>query len=231
MAQFAATTNLATWYAHLDVDSILERWRSELSNKEIRQFEHRVAQAHGKDSTKALTKLAGKVDGEYRIISDPPLVVPIRELAGEAGAEGDGDQLWNWLRDRFRLYRRSVQPNQRRLLESYRIVDFARKVVGVGSVGTRCWIALLVGKDESDPLFLQIKEAEHSVLERYAGKSTSAATDDASWRASGCSRSRATSSSAGSAPRVSTVSSATSTSASSGTGRCRRTSKRSRLRS
>jgi len=107
------------------------------------------------------------VDGEYRIKRDPPVVVPLSDLVqGE-----DEVELRGWLEDRIRVYRRTLQPDRRRLLESYRLVDFARKVVGVGSVGTRCWIALMLGRDDADPLFLQVKEAEASVLEAHAGKS------------------------------------------------------------
>ena len=89
-------------------------------------------------------------------MSDPPVVVPLADLFPAAEAE----EFRLWLQDRFRTYRRSLQPDRRHLLESYRVVDFARKVVGVGSVGTRCWVALMIGKDDSDPLFLQVKEAE-----------------------------------------------------------------------
>ncbi len=81
------------------------------------------------------------------------------------------EELRAWLEDRFRVYRRTLQPDRRHLLEGYRLVDFARKVVGVGSVGTRCWIALMLGRDAADPLFLQIKEAEASVLEAHVGRS------------------------------------------------------------
>ena len=171
MTEFAAMTNLDTWYARLDVNQILERWRSQVSTDEIKRFEEMATKARSKDSTKALGKLTHKVDGEYRIISDPPLVVPLDELAREQGMEAGIDQLTEWLHDRLRVYRHSLQPDRRALLESYRIVDFARKVVGVGSVGTRCWIALMLGKDDGDPLFLQIKEAEASVLEPHSGKS------------------------------------------------------------
>ncbi len=116
---------------------------------------------------KAFSKLTERVDGEYRIKADPPVVVPLTDLVGG----GDLDQLWAWLEDRIRTYRRSLQPDRRHLLESYRLVDFARKVVGVGSVGTRCWIGLMLGRDDADPLFLQVKEAEASVLEAHAGRS------------------------------------------------------------
>jgi uncharacterized protein (DUF2252 family) len=167
MAEFATMSNLDVWYSRLDAATVIERWRSQASPEEIKRFERMVTKAEGKTSLKALSKLTRVVDGEYRIVSDPPVVVPIPELMPEADAE----QLRSWLLNEFRVYRSSLQPDRRNLLESYRLVDFARKVVGVGSVGTRCWIALLLGKDDSDPLFLQIKEAEASVLEPHAGKS------------------------------------------------------------
>jgi uncharacterized protein (DUF2252 family) len=116
---------------------------------------------------KAFVKLTEFVDGEYRIKSDPPFVVALRDLVSESQL----DETRASLEERVRVYRRTLQPDRRRLIESYRLVDFARKVVGVGSVGTRCWIALFLGRDAKDPLFLQIKEAEASVLEPYAGRS------------------------------------------------------------
>ena len=97
----------------------------------------------------------------------PPLLVPVRELMGDI----DPATLEAWLHEQLRIYRHSLQPDRRHLLESYRMVDLARKVVGVGSVGTRCWILLMLGKDDADPLFLQVKEAEASVLEAYGGRS------------------------------------------------------------
>ncbi|HEX5097367.1 MAG TPA: DUF2252 family protein, partial [Acidimicrobiia bacterium] len=106
-------------------------------------------------------------DGDIRIASDPPLIVPVRELV-DMSAVRDNEK---WIHDRFVEYRRTLQPDRRHLLEGYRIVDMARKVVGVGSVGTRTWILLMLGKDDNDPLMLQIKEAAPSVLEPYAGKS------------------------------------------------------------
>jgi uncharacterized protein (DUF2252 family) len=170
MAEFAGLTNLDTWYARLDIDSLLERWRSQVSAEQVRRFETMMTKARSKDSTKALTKLTREVDGEFRIISDPPFVVPLDELATHEGIDMDPEQLQAWLHEKFRGYRQSLAPDRQQLLDTYRLVDFARKVVGVGSVGTRCWIALLLGKDDTDPLFLQIKEAEQSVLEPYAGK-------------------------------------------------------------
>ena len=115
----------------------------------------------------ALERLTHEVDGEPRISADPPLIVPIADLlpADQAAAFSD------WFHARLREYRRTLSTDRRRLLERYRFVDLARKVVGVGSVGTRAWIALMLGRDGRDPLFLQIKEAQPSVLEEFAGRS------------------------------------------------------------
>jgi uncharacterized protein (DUF2252 family) len=169
MVQFSVMTNLDVWYAHLDVEKVFAQARAEATPEEIKRFEKSLAKAHAKDNMKAFAKLTEQVDGEYRIKSDPPLIVSLGDLFG-VGVEGE-DDLRAWLADRLRAYRRSLQPDRRHLLESYRMVDFGRKVVGVGSVGTRCWIALMLGRDDNDPLFLQIKEAEASVLEPYAGRS------------------------------------------------------------
>ena len=165
MREFAAMRNLDLWYARLDVESVLARWSDGVSKERKALFERRVAKAQSKDSMKAFARLTEVVDGEPRIKSDPPLIVSLRELDDDPAA------LMAWLEDRFRVYRHSIQPDRRRLLESYRIVDVARKVVGVGSVGTRCWIFLLLGIDDDDPLFIQVKEANESVLEPYAGRS------------------------------------------------------------
>jgi len=167
MAQFAELTNLAVWYSRLDANSLLARFRDELSAAEVKRLERNLEKARGKDSVKALGKLARLVDGEYQILSDPPVVVPLSDQFPPAEA----DEFRQWLQDRFRAYRRTLQGDRRHLLETYRVVDFARKVVGVGSVGTRCWVALLIGKDDGDPLFLQVKEAEPSVIEPYTAKS------------------------------------------------------------
>ena len=167
MAQFAGMTNLAVWYARLDIQTILDKWQQEASRDVTKRVERAVTKAQSKDSLKALSKLTQYVDGEYRIVSDPPVLVPFTDLEGPAA-----DSFRAALVAAFDVYCASLQPDdRRRLLETYRLVDFARKVVGVGSVGTRCWIALLLGKDDSDPLFLQIKEAEESVLAAHAGPS------------------------------------------------------------
>ncbi len=165
MAQFATMTNLEVWYSRLDAQGVLDRWRSHVGPDDVARFERTAAKAERKDSLRALSRLTQQVDGERHIVSDPPTLVRVTDLAG------DPEAFLAWLHERYRVYRQSLQHDRRHLLDDYRLVDFARKVVGVGSVGTRCWIALLLGKDDADPLFLQVKEAEASVLEPYAGKS------------------------------------------------------------
>jgi uncharacterized protein (DUF2252 family) len=168
MRQSAAMSNLDVWYSRLDAAQLAERLRREEGNKkQVKVLEKTAAKAKTKDSMKAFAKLTHMVDGEPRIISDPPLIVPIEELV-----EGqDRDEITASILALFHLYRRTLQPDRRLLLEGFRYVDLARKVVGVGSVGTRCWILLLLGRDDNDPLFLQIKETGPSVLERHHGRS------------------------------------------------------------
>jgi uncharacterized protein (DUF2252 family) len=165
--EFAPLSNLDVWYARLDANGIMERWRGQASPKAVRAFERNLDRARSKDSMRAFAKLTREVDGAARIVSDPPLIVPIDELlsgrdqsAAERGA-----------REIVREYRQSLPRDRRRLLDGFSYGDFARKVVGVGSVGTRAWIALLLGRDHGDPLFLQVKEAQESVLAPYAGAS------------------------------------------------------------
>jgi uncharacterized protein (DUF2252 family) len=169
MRRLAEMSNLDVWYAHLDADEIQARLREQQDRKQMKSVARSVAKARTKDSLKAFAKLTTEVDGEPRIISDPPLIVPIGELAEEAGIPAD--QMSDGLHELYRNYRRTLLPDRRHLLEQFRWLDVARKVVGVGSVGTRCWIVLLVGRDNDDPLFLQVKEANASVLEPYLGKS------------------------------------------------------------
>jgi uncharacterized protein (DUF2252 family) len=168
MAGFAAMTNLDVWYARLDADQMLAKFQDLVKTSDAARLQRVVAKAETRDNVKAFEKLTTTVDGEVRIANDPPLIVTARELAGDLTSE----QLHEWVHERFRVYRHSLQPDRRHLLEGYRLVDVARKVVGVGSVGTRCWIVLLLGKDDTDPLFLQVKEAEASVLEPYGGRSS-----------------------------------------------------------
>jgi uncharacterized protein (DUF2252 family) len=167
MARFASMSNLDVWYAHLDIESVLGEFGSQLKAKSVRRTEKALAKARTKDSMSAYSKLARVVDGEARIVADPPLIVPVDDLA-----DGDErDRLFDGLSDLLNSYRSTLQYDRRVLLEQFRLVDFARKVVGVGSVGTRAWIGLLLGRDGEDPLFLQMKEAEASVLEEFLAPS------------------------------------------------------------
>jgi uncharacterized protein (DUF2252 family) len=163
MRTLAAMRNLDVWYARVEADEELARLSGQVSGKALARARRRAQQAQHKDSLRAFDKLTREVDGERRIISDPPIVVPIRELVPEVEA----DAIVGAVEEILASYGRSLRDELRRLLESYRFVDLARKVVGVGSVGTRAWIALLLGRDEADPLFLQVKEAQASVLEPF----------------------------------------------------------------
>jgi uncharacterized protein (DUF2252 family) len=167
--QFAAMRNLDLWYARIDIDELSKQYGSVATVEQRKRLEKNLAHARTKDSMKAFEKLTEVVDGQRRIVSDPPLIVPVDELvADDEHAARIRDSVGNLIRS----YRRTLAGDRRRLLERFRYVDAARKVVGVGSVGTRAWIVLLLGRDDDDPLFLQAKEAEASVLEPYLGKST-----------------------------------------------------------
>jgi uncharacterized protein (DUF2252 family) len=163
LRSFAEASNLDVWYARLDERRIGAALRATNDLKQSRALERIAAKARSKDHSRALARLTRDVDGEPRIVSDPPLVVPIAELTGEL----DVEQVEREVRGLVRGYRRTLQSDRRILLESYRYADLARKVVGVGSVGTRCWIMLMLGRDTNDPLVLQVKEAGPSVLEPY----------------------------------------------------------------
>ncbi len=167
MASFAGMSNFDIWYARLTVDEIMEKFASEVSAKRHAELEKNVAKARAKDSMRAFDKLTRLVDGEPRIISDPPLIVPIDELLPEL----EHQRIDEFIREVLRSYQRSLSGNRRRLIGRYRYVDAARKVVGVGSVGTRAYILALVGRDNDDPLILQFKEAQPSVLEPFLGTS------------------------------------------------------------
>ena len=167
MRGFAEMTNLQVWYSSIDIDVLFQERRKELTAGQAKRTEATLAKARTKDSMRAFSKLTEIVDGEPRIISDPPLIVPVEELA-----EGiEYNELQKWLRSMIRSYQTTLATDHSRLLDQYRLTHFARKVVGVGSVGTRAWIALFIGRDMGDPLFLQVKEAQESVLEPYLGKS------------------------------------------------------------
>jgi len=163
MAGFAQMKNLEVWYAHLDIDDTVKEFASQFKPKQVKRAEKTLAKARTRDSMSAFSKLTHVVDGQVRIVSEPPLIVPIDDLA--QGRERD--QMFDELHERLRSFRATLQFDRRVLLEEFQLTDFARKVVGVGSVGTRAWIALLFGQDGQDPLFLQMKEAEASVLEDF----------------------------------------------------------------
>ena len=191
MADFAQMPTMGIWYAYLDEDELMASIRStvaetkkeakgaekgkkdgkqqKLARLAEKRAEKNAAKAHTRDSLQALSKLCEVADGQYRIVSQPPVIVPARDLAATYGMSPD--EVMPVIHDQFRAYRATLQDDRRHLLERFEIVDAARKVVGVGSVGTRAFIVLLQGRDAQDPLFLQIKEATASVLEEHLGKS------------------------------------------------------------
>lgn len=166
MSQAAEMRNLDVWYSHLEVDELFGQLKAQATKKQRAKAKKNLAKARTRDSMQAFSKLTEQVDGQRRIIADPPLIVPIEDVAAPAGRDVDGE-----LRGLLRSYRRTLETDRRVLLEDFEYVHAARKVVGVGSVGTRAWIILLLGRDDQDPLFLQAKEAQESVLERFVGKS------------------------------------------------------------
>jgi uncharacterized protein (DUF2252 family) len=167
MRAFAEQPFLAVWYAHLDVDDALARYRSQLKKERVKDTEKMVAKAHTEDSTKALSKLTTQVDGQRRIISDPPLIEPVEELFPDVQASA----IYELIRGVLGEYQRTLQSDRKHLLKQFKLIQVARKVVGVGSVGTRCWIALMDAGDGTEPLFLQPKEAQASALEAYCRRS------------------------------------------------------------
>jgi uncharacterized protein (DUF2252 family) len=164
MAEFAGMAHLSVWYSRLDTETV-QRWRSEASKKQITRTQAIATKAKSKDNLAAVTKLTERRDGRLRFVSAPPLLVPIAELI-----EG-GEAMVAALDEVLDRYAGSLRPELRSLLNAYHVVDMARKVVGVGSVGTRAWIALLEGRDGGDALVLQAKEAQASVLEAHVGAS------------------------------------------------------------
>ncbi len=180
MAGFAQMGTMDLWYAHLAEDELMTVIRSaakapkakkeaKAAKRARKTAQKNVQKAHTRDSLQALGKLGELVDGKYRIVSQPPIVVPARDL--QATYDLSSDQTERVIREQFRAYRATLQHDRRHLLERFEVVDMARKVVGVGSVGTRAFIVLLQGRDQHDPMFLQIKEATASVLEDHLPKS------------------------------------------------------------
>jgi uncharacterized protein (DUF2252 family) len=167
MATFAGMNNLAVYYFHIDIESALAEFGSQLKPKMAKRTAKALAKARTRDSMSAFSKLTEEVDGGVRFADQSPLIVPIDQLASGRERDEIYDQLHELLRD----FRATLAFDRRVLLEQFELVDFARKVVGVGSVGTRAWIALMLGRDGQDPLILQVKEAEASVLEEFLGAS------------------------------------------------------------
>jgi uncharacterized protein (DUF2252 family) len=168
MRAFAGMTNLEVWYADADVDELRAQLDAQLKQRQRKILDKGVAKARTNDSMQEVAKLTRLVDGRPRIISDPPLLVPIDELLPK---HEDMAKFQSQLLGLIAKYPRTLETDRRYLLEQYAFADMARKVVGVGSVGTRCWITLMLGSNESDPLFLQVKEAQTSVLSRFVGAS------------------------------------------------------------
>ncbi len=167
MAQFAAMRNLEVWYTRFEIEKLMPRLQSQIGAKMRRRLDKLVAKAMTRDSLHAFGKLTQDVGGERRFVSDPPLIVRLDEFPETEERERARNSVEQLLRE----YSLTLQHERRMLLEQFRLVDLARKVVGVGSVGTAAWIALLLGRDGEDPLILQIKEAQRSVLEEFVGRS------------------------------------------------------------
>jgi uncharacterized protein (DUF2252 family) len=155
MRALASMKTLDLWYSRVDAQALIAQFQNTASAKRRKLMEKNLAKTRAKDSLRAFSKLTTVVDGEPRIVGDPPLIVPIEDLAG-------GRDVEQFARAVNRGYRRTLQGDRKQLLERFRYVHAARKVVGVGSVGTRAWIMLMVGRDNDDPLFLQLKEAQPS---------------------------------------------------------------------
>ena len=167
MRAFAGMNTLDLWYAQVSVETTLAELRSTMDPRVRKGTERVLARAKTRDHLQAFSKMVRVVDGEPEFVSDPPLFVPIHELLPTL----DADALEAQIRGSLRSYRSSLTTDRRHLLEEYRFVELARKVVGVGSVGTRAWVVLMLGRDAGDPLLLQVKEAQQSVLEDFTGRS------------------------------------------------------------
>jgi uncharacterized protein (DUF2252 family) len=176
MAQFAGMGTLDIWYAKLSeqdlitaMDTVRATQKGKTAKKAAKRLEKNAikgtAKARSRDSQQALSKLAERVDGRYRIVSQPPIVIPAREFGATVGLSAEETEAA--IQHQLRAYRAALPADRRRLLERFEVVDVAHKVVGVGSVGSRAFIALMQGRDEEDPLFLQVKEATASVLEDH----------------------------------------------------------------
>jgi uncharacterized protein (DUF2252 family) len=167
MAGFAAARDIEVWYSRIDAEELREQLAPRLDAGMRKRLTRALERARTRDTLQAFGKLTEVVDGRLRMRAEPPLLVPLRDVLPEL-EEKDIEAAFRAL---IREYRGSLQSDRRTLLERYSFVDMARKVVGVGSVGTRCWVVLLVGRDADDPLLLQIKEAAPSVHAEFLGRS------------------------------------------------------------
>jgi uncharacterized protein (DUF2252 family) len=167
MRQFAKQPLMEVWYAHLEIEEFVAALKTQIDPKRLKAVETMLAAARTHHSLQALSKLTTVVDGQARIISKPPMIVPIEEVFSNLQAEA----IYELVRGVLDKYRRTLLSDRRHLLEQFRLVQVARKVVGVGSVGQRAWVVLMDGADGSEPLFLQAKEAQPSVLAAYCGRS------------------------------------------------------------
>jgi uncharacterized protein (DUF2252 family) len=168
MRSFTGMSNLDVWYERADLDDLRVEFDSQMKKPQRKKVDKGMAKARTRDSMQELAKLTHPVDGRPRIISEPPLLVPVTDLLDKQEGFATFEAQ---IKDLIAKYRRTLETDRRSLLEQYRYADMARKVVGVGSVGTRCWIILMLGRDDNDPLLLQVKEAEASVLSRFVGAS------------------------------------------------------------
>ena len=175
MSTFASMTNMEVWYAHADIDEALsglvvaaeDKDVPKVKRKDIARAQKLTAKAKTRTSLQAFTKMTFNTGGSPEFLSQPPLLVPVRDLM----TEDQTDQVWQMLRGGLSAYRRSVPDDRKHLLDQFHVVDIAHKIVGVGSVGLRAWVLLLLGRDVDDPLVLQIKQSQNSVLEPYVGRS------------------------------------------------------------
>ena len=175
MSTFASMANMEVWYAHADIDEALsglvvaaeDKDVPKVKRKDIARAQKLTAKAKTRTSLQAFTKMTFNTGGSPEFLSQPPLLVPVRDLM----TEDQTDQVWQMLRGGLSAYRRSVPDDRKHLLDQFHVVDIAHKIVGVGSVGLRAWVLLLLGRDVDDPLVLQIKQSQNSVLEPYVGRS------------------------------------------------------------
>ena len=167
MRGFAEMSLMGVWYSRLDIERELKQFKDQMKGGRFKAAQALLAKAHTRDSTQALGKLTTLVDWKRQIVSSPPLIVPVEELFSDLESEA----LYDEIRHAVAMYARSMQADRRHLLRQFRLVQMARKVVGVGSVGTRAWILLMEAEGDTEPLFLQAKQAEQSVLAEYAGRS------------------------------------------------------------